>query len=64
MSRKGNRTRNSVRLSVNLPKDLMEQFNQYCKEVGQTKTMAAERILWNFFWEREQDKAQWREIHK
>lgn len=36
--------------------DLMRKFNAYCDEVGQTKTMAFERIVSMFFDEREANK--------
>lgn len=45
MARKGTKTKNSVRLSVNLPKDLANAFDQYAENLGQSKTTALERIL-------------------
>lgn len=45
MARKGTKTKNSVRLSVNLPKDLADAFDQYAENLGQSKTTALERIL-------------------
>lgn len=55
MGRHGTRTINSLRLSVNLPKELVAKLDEYCQEKGQTKTVATERILTDFFWKREQD---------
>ena len=32
-----------------IEREIFEQLEQYCKEVGQTKTLAIERILKEFF---------------
>ena len=42
MSRK---KKNSTPLNMKVDSDIMEKFNQYCEEVGQTKTLAFERIV-------------------
>lgn len=56
MGRHGDRVANSIRLSVNLPKPLMEDFNAYCAEKGQTKTVAAERIITDYMEKWKQSK--------
>jgi len=34
-----------ITLNAKIDSEIMNRFNRYCNEVGQTKTMAAERIL-------------------
>ncbi|MBR4466095.1 hypothetical protein IKS38_05940 [bacterium] len=45
-----------ISLHMKVDADLMRKFNAYCDEVGQTKTMAFERIVSMFFDEREANK--------
>ncbi len=47
----------SIFLHMGVDAELMERFNEYCEEVGQTKTMAFERIVASFLDERDQKKA-------
>ena len=47
----------SISLHMGVDVELMERFNEYCAEVGQTKTMAFERIVASFLDERDQKKA-------
>ena len=44
----------SVSLHMKVDAELMERFNAYCDEVGQTKTMAFERIVASFLDDREE----------
>lgn len=46
----------SVSLHMKVDAALMERFNAYCDEVGQTKTMAFERIVASFLDEREKSE--------
>lgn len=41
--------KDSKTLNCNIERAIYEQLEQYCDEVGQTKTMAVERILKQFF---------------
>lgn len=34
-----------IAVSMKVDKDIMQRFNDYCEEVGQTKTTAFERIV-------------------
>ena len=43
----------SISLHMKVDAELMQRFNDYCDEVGQTKTMAFERIVGAFLDERE-----------
>ena len=45
--------KNYISLHMKVDADLMRKFNDYCSEVGQTKTMAFERIVSMFFEELE-----------
>ncbi len=44
----------SVSLHMKVDAELMQRFNAYCDEVGQTKTMAFERIVASFLDERDE----------
>ena len=48
--------KDSRALNINLRTDLMEELEAYSEEVGQTKTMAIERILQMFFEKRDHIK--------
>ena len=41
----GRQKKDSKPINLNLDRLLVEQLEQYCEEVGQTKTTALERIL-------------------
>ena len=41
----GRQKKDSKPINLNLDRQLVEQLEQYCEEVGQTKTTALERIL-------------------
>lgn len=43
----------SISLHMKVDAELMQRFNDYCDEVGQTKTMAFERIVSAFLDKRE-----------
>ena len=45
MSRK---KKDYIPLNMKVDSEVMEKFNQYCEEVGQTKTLAFERIVTNY----------------
>ncbi len=44
----GRQKKDSKPINLNLDRQLVEQLEQYCEEVGQTKTTALERILRRF----------------
>ena len=46
----------SVSLHMKVDAELMQRFNAYCDEVGQTKTMAFERIVASFLGKREKSE--------
>lgn len=50
-----------VSLHMKVDAELMQLFNAYCDEVGQTKTMAFERIVSAFLKERENKKINFQE---
>lgn len=37
--------KNSIALHINANADVMRRFEEYCTEMGQTKTLAFERII-------------------
>ena len=37
--------KDSISLSMKVDADVMKRFNQYCEEVGQTNTLAFERMV-------------------
>ena len=41
----GRPKKNAIALNVKLETEIMERFEAYCDELGQTKTKALERIL-------------------
>ena len=45
-----------ISLHMKVDADLMRKFNDYCDEVGQTKTMAFERIVSAFLEEWKEQK--------
>ena len=45
-----------IPLNAKIDADVMVRFNRYCDEVGQTKTLAVERILGAFLNEYEMGK--------
>ncbi|WP_302364498.1 hypothetical protein [Pyramidobacter piscolens] len=45
----------SVSLHMKVDAELMQRFNAYCDEVGQTKTMAFERIVASFLDKKEKN---------
>ncbi len=45
-----------IALHIKMDAPLMRRFEEYCKEVGQTKTTAIERIVAAFLEEREVKK--------
>ena len=46
-----------ISLHIKADAELMRRFNKYCDEVGQTKTMAFERIIASFLDERDSKSA-------
>ena len=40
--------KDSIALNINVDREIMERFNKYCDDVGQTKTLAFERIVSKF----------------
>ena len=57
----GRQKKDSKPINLNLDRQLVEQLEQYCEEVGQTKTTALERILRRFleeYYEKERNKRQ------
>lgn len=45
-----------IALSMKVDAEIMKRFNQYCDEVGQTKTLAFERIVTDYVDRYEQEK--------
>lgn len=45
-----------ISLSMKVDADVMKRFNQYCEEVGQTKTLAFERMVTDYVDRYEQEK--------
>ena len=43
-------------LSMKVDAEVMKRFNQYCEEVGQTKTLAFERMVTDYVDRYEQEK--------
>lgn len=43
-------------LNMKVESSVMQRFNDYCEEVGQTKTLAFERIVTDFLNRREAEK--------
>ena len=43
-------------LSMKVDSEVMRRFNDYCEEVGQTKTLAFERIVTDYINRYEQEK--------
>ena len=57
----GRQKKDSKPINLNLDRQLVEQLEQYCEEVGQTKTTALERILRRFleeYYVKERNKRQ------
>ena len=48
--------KDGVNINYYIRKDIKERLDEYCEEVGQTSTMAVERILEQFFDERDNTK--------
>ena len=44
----GREKKDGVFINYYIKKDIKEKLNRYCEEVGQTNTMAIERILGKF----------------
>ena len=45
-----------VLFNMRVDRTVMERFNEYCEEVGQTKTLAFERIVSAYLDQYEKDK--------
>ncbi len=43
-------------LNMKVASDVMDRFNSYCEEVGQTKTLAFERIVTEYMDQYDKDK--------
>lgn len=48
--------KNYISLSMKVDAEVMKRFNQYCEEVGQTKTLAFERMVTECIDRYEQEK--------
>lgn len=44
--------KDGVYLNMKIKSEIYKRLEEYCEKVGQTKTTAVERILWQFFEER------------
>lgn len=51
-----------VLFNMRVDRAVMERFNEYCEEVGQTKTLAFERIVSVFLDRYEEDKKRFEEF--
>lgn len=51
-------------LNMRVDAVVMKRFNEYCKEVGQTKTLAFERIVAAFLDQYEDDKKKFEKLEK
>ena len=45
-----------ITLNMKVDAEVMRRFNEYCEEVGQTKTLAFERIVSDFMKKRYKEK--------
>ena len=53
-----------VIFNMRVDRTVMERFNEYCEEVGQTKTLAFERIVSAYLDQYEEDKLNLEEFKK
>ena len=53
-----------VLFNMRVDRTVMERFNKYCEEVGQTKTLAFERIVSAYLDQYEEDKLNLEEFKK
>ena len=53
-----------VLFNMRVDRTVMERFNGYCEEVGQTKTLAFERIVSAYLDQYEEDKLNLEEFKK
>ena len=53
-----------VLFNMRVDRTVMERFNEYCEEVGQTKTLAFERIVSAYLDQYEEDKLNLEEFKK
>ena len=51
-------------LNMRVDATVMKRFNEYCEEVGQTKTLAFERIVAAFLDQYEEDKKKLEKLKK
>ena len=51
-----------VALNMRVKADVMKRFTEYCTEVGQTKTLAFERIVSSYLDQYEEDKKRFEEF--
>ena len=53
-----------ILLNMRVDATVMKRFRDYCEEVGQTKTLAFERIVSSFLDQYENDKAELKKLRK
>lgn len=56
--------KNAIVFNMRVDADVMERFKSYCDEVGQTRTLAFERIVSAYLDKYEEDKARMEELKK
>ena len=53
-----------IALNMRVDASVMRRFNDYCEEVGQSKTLAFERIVASYLDQYEKDKKEIEELRK
>ena len=56
--------KNAIVLNMRVDAAVMERFNSYCEEVGQTKTLAFERIVSAYLDQRDEEKKSLEKMRK